>query len=310
MIFEDKIKKFSISLLCEIMKLLNKDDCQSLVDILKKKYFLTRPDIIPIIGTLLHPITKNVVSIYVDENELEKINLIMLKIPVVSEVIEFITNSRLVGNDGNLSSSALKIIADHIFSDHFYILWCHDCKKLFTNHNLSSALKSESKIHKTKEELVNALCKSGLDFKTLYNVKVLINILQNGNIFTRDNNNRELYYFDNITFDAFESVVKHHYNEGRHKDLEFSLRSGLNWGAYCKSTKKIVGWITLTYTGSIAALYVLDEHRRKGLGVDLVSYLVRKCSLFGIIPHGFSINSESYLEKAGFTLYTDCLFVV
>ena len=292
------------------MNLLHKDEYQTLVGILRKRYSFTRSDFFPIIGTLSHPIGKNVVSLYVDRNDLENVDFILLKIPVSSEIIEFIVNNKFLGNDGKLSSSAMNVIADNTFSNHFYLLWCHDCNKSL-NQDLLSVVKSGSKFHKITDELGNALCKSGLDFKTIYSVKnVAINILQNENVFTKDIKDRELYYFDNITFGAFEKVVKQYYDEIRHKDLELSVITGLNMGAYCKSTKNLVGWVTLTCTGSIASLYVLDEHRRKGLGVDLVSYLVEKCSQLGIIPHGFSANTNSFLEKVGFTLFTDCTFIV
>ena len=292
------------------MILLNKDEYQSLADILKKKNTFKRPDIAPILGTLLHPFTKNVVQVFVDEFGTEKINFILLKMPVVSEVVEFANKNHVGDKDLGSSSMSTKTISDHKFVDFCCMVWCYDCGKLSSDHKLLNFVRKESKFFKITEELFNTLNESIKDFEPTFpyeQMKINISVLWNGNI----NKPTHIdYYFDTITLDAFEDVVKQYYSERRYKDLEFSLFSGLNWAAYCKSTNNLAGWVTLSYTGSIAAIYVLDGHRGKGLGVNLVSHLVKRSYQFGIIPHGFStLNPDSYLEKLGFKRYTDNILV-
>ena len=286
------------------MILLNKEKHQPLAISLRKKYACSRPDIVPILGTLSHPFTKYVVQVFVDEFDTEKINFIMLKIPVVSEVVEFVTKN-YAGNI-ELGSSSMEMITDHEFSDHFCMLWCLDCGKLSSDHELLNFVRKESIFHKTKDELLNIFC----DLQKILNLSLIdktgyINILWNGNL---DEPNNKDFFFDKITLDAYERVIKNCFPENRHNDIKLSILNGLNYGAYCKSTNGLAGWVTLNYTGTIAALFVLEEHRDKKLGVNLMAHFVKKCNQFGFIPHSFSYTLNSYLEKIGFTKYTDNVF--
>ena len=267
------------------MQLLEKSKLVQLVKFYKTKYE-EDVSLVPVIGTLCNPITKNLVQVYVNHQDPTECTFLVIKIPSREDIENYTKDE------------------DFKVNSFFFQFWCRNPDTV-TQEELECATKlyhPRSRICKTEKKLFNLLL--SLISAPSYTVQIYINVLKK--IPSVNEKDDKEYYFRPMTMEELEanSILKNEYSSYRWPGFRLAVKHHTNYGAFCKETNKLLGWVFLNETGSTSSLYVCPEHRSKGLARKLVYKIVEVCRQHGVVPHGYAEDvSKSYLHSVGFEFY-------
>ncbi len=107
-----------------------------------------------------------------------------------------------------------------------------------------------------------------------------------------------------------KELVLEHYNKLSESEITELLREGCIFGGYKENV--LIGFGGIHLEGSIGLLEVFPEHRRKGYGAILESYIVNYILEKGFVPFGqIEVNNNNSIalqKKLGFQISEDSLY--